>query len=103
MDALQVEAETGRRVVEAEALHQPVVAAAAAEDAAERRVVHLEDGAAVVAQVPQQTEVNLDPLGSATALELLVGLAEARDRPLDGLAAQPPSLLENLLATADLG
>jgi hypothetical protein len=67
---------------------------------AEGGVVDLEDGAAVVAEVAQQPEVDLDPVGGATALQLVVGLAQAGDRPLDGSAAEPPGLVEHLLAAA---
>ena len=63
--ALEVEREAGGRQRPAEAAHQLVVAAAAAEDVAERRVVDLEDRAGVVAEVAQQAEVEPDPVGDA--------------------------------------
>ena len=65
MDALDVEGEAGGREVDAEPAQEPVVAAAAAEDVTQRRVVDLEDRAAVVAEVAQQAEVDLDPIGDA--------------------------------------
>ena len=63
VQALEVEREAGRRQRAAEAAHELVVAPAAAEDVAERRVVDLEDRAGVVAEVAQQAEVELDPVG----------------------------------------
>src|SRR6202000_1072477 len=54
VDALQVEGEAGRGQGEAELGEEAVVAAAAAQHVAHRRVVDLEDRAAVVAEVAQQ-------------------------------------------------
>src|SRR5689334_17099116 len=61
--AVQVEREARGGEVEAKSLHQAVVAAAAAEHVPQGRVVDLEDRAAVVAEVAQQAEVDLHPLG----------------------------------------
>src|SRR6185295_5437744 len=103
VDAVQVKGEARGGEVETESLHQAVVAAASAEHVPQGRVVDLEDRAAVVAEVAQQAEVDLHPLGRAAPLQLLVGLAEAGRRPLDGLAAEPARLLQNLPAAAQLG
>ena len=81
MDPVEIQGEAGGGEVEPEALHQAVVAAAATEHVAERRVVDLEDGAAVIAEVAQQAEVDLDPLGGPAALQLVIGLAETYQRP----------------------
>src|SRR5689334_17282217 len=103
VDAVQVEGEAGGGEVEPELLHQPVVAAAAAEDVAQRRVVDLEDRAAVVVEVAQQPEVDLHPVGGTAALQLLVGLAEAGRHPLDRGAAEAARLVEHLAAAPQLG
>ena len=61
MHPLQIEAEAGGRHWGPEAADEVVVAAAAAEDVAERRVVDLDDRARVVAEVAEQAEVELHP------------------------------------------
>ena len=58
----------GRGQVDAEGGEEAVVAAAAAEHMAERRVVDLEDRPVVIAEVAQQAEVDLDPLGDPARL-----------------------------------
>ena len=78
VQALQVEREAGRRQRAAEAAHQLVVAAAAAEDVAERRVVDLEDRAGVVAEVAQQAEVEADPVGDAARARARSNVAASR-------------------------
>ena len=84
VQALEVEREAGRGQRAAEAAHQLVVAAAAAEDVAERRVVDLEDRAGVVAEVAQQAEVDAGPgrrrRARASASKVA---AEPRGRALD--------------------
>src|SRR4051812_30900773 len=57
VDALDVERQAGRGQRPAEAPAQVVVAPAAADRVADGRVVDLEDGAGVVAQVAHQAEV----------------------------------------------
>ena len=69
----------------------------------ERRVVDLEDRAAVVAEVAEQAEVDLDPVGGAARSELLDRLADPRRRPLDRLAAQGAGLSSTSRAAAKLG
>ena len=64
---LQVEREAHRGQAPAEPPHQLVVAPAAAEDVAKRRVVDLDDRARVVAQVTEQAEVELNSLGHPAA------------------------------------
>ena len=102
MHPLEVEREAGRRQVAPEARQQPVVAAAAAEHVAERRVVDLEDRAAVVAEVAQQAEVDLHPLGGAAPLELVEGPLQPRRGALHRLAAHRARLLQHLAAAAKL-
>ena len=72
------------RAAAAEAAHQLVVAPAAAEDVAERRVVDLHDRARVVAEVAQQPEVEVDPVGHSRALRAAEVAASRwrRARPL---------------------
>ena len=72
----QVEGEAGGRQLAAEAPEQPVVAAAAAEDVAERRVVDLEDRAGVVAEVAQQAQVELNAVRDAPRGKRVVGRAQ---------------------------
>src|SRR5689334_24944094 len=102
VDALQVKSEASRRQVGTEALEQAVVAAAAAEHVPERRIVDLEDGAAVVAEVAQQAEVDLHAAGDAARLQCLVGLPQPRRRPLDRAAADRSRFLQRLAAAAQL-
>ena len=89
VDALEVEREARRGQRAAEAAHELVVAAAAAEDVAERRVVDLEDRAGVVAEVAQQAEVEPDPVGDAAGAQRLEGLAASR--AVARSVASPPS------------
>jgi hypothetical protein len=100
--ALQVESESRRGQIDAEALQQPVVATATAEHVPERRVVDLEDGAAVVAEVAQQPEVDLDPLGDATCLQRFEGLADAGGGALDRGAPLRARLVEHLFPATQL-
>ncbi len=66
----------------------------------QRRVVDLEDRAGVIAEVPQQAEVELDAVGDAALVQLLVGGTQAPDRALDGIAAQLVSPLQHRLGIA---
>ena len=86
---LQVEAEAGGRHLAPEAAEQVVVAAAAAEDVAEGRVVDLEDRAGVVAEVAQQAR---GP--AARGRRRPASRAPRRSRPAAPMArstAPPPS------------
>src|SRR6185312_7731212 len=73
VDALQVEREAGRGQVQAELGEEAVVTAAAAEHVAHGGVIDLEDRAAVVTEVSQQAEVDLDAVGGPRRDQRLVG------------------------------
>src|SRR5690606_1036644 len=99
---LEVQGEAGGRQGPAEAAHELVVAAAAAEDVPERRVVDLDDRAGVVAEVAQEAEVELDALGDAALAQELVGGANPAQRLLDDLTAELDRPPEHLRAAAQL-
>ena len=96
MHPLQIEAEAGGRHGAAEAADQIVVAAAAAEDVAQRGVVDLDDRARVVAEVTQQAEVELDAARHTLLDQQVVGLLQALRRPLDGDPAELAGLFQHL-------
>ena len=103
VDPLQVEAEARGRHGSAEAADQVVVAAAAAEDVAQRGVVDLDDRAGVVAQVAQQAEVELDPIRDAALDQQVVGRLQPLRRALDGGPAELAGLLEHLRPAPQAG
>ena len=79
--ALDVERDPARRERAAEAPDQLVVAPAAAEREAHRRVVDLEHGARVVAELAHEAEVEDHALGHAALGEQGVKARAARPRP----------------------
>src|SRR5215203_772421 len=74
VDALQVQGEARRRQIEAEPLQEVVVASATAQHVAQGRVVDLEDGAAVVAQIAKQAEVDLHAVSDPSLFQRRDGL-----------------------------
>ena len=102
MQPLQVEREARSRERSPEPPHQLVVAPAAAEHVPERGIVDLEDGARVVAEVPEQAQVDADPLGDAASRERFVGGGKALGGPLHRPATQLAGAIQRLRTAAEV-
>ena len=102
VETLQVQGESGGRERPAETTEQGVVSPAAADCVTDGRVVYLQDRPRVVAEVAEQTEVDLDPIGDPRGLEPLESLSEPGGGPFDRGSADGSCLLEHLGAATDI-
>src|SRR5690349_4794624 len=100
MHTLQIQAKPRSGHGPPETADQVVIAPTPAQYVAEGRVVDLDDGAGVVAEVAQQAQVELHPACHPALHEQVVGLLEPLRRALDGGSAELSGLVEYLRSSA---